>query len=123
VEEVRRGTWGGVWLERLVQAVRFTARSLGRAPGFTAVAVLTFALAIGVNTTMFTVVNGILFRPLPFRGENNLFVLSHAPTGVFMNGPAMFDATYAAYARSQRSFESTTSFAGGPGTMTGVGDP
>jgi putative ABC transport system permease protein len=123
VKEVTRETWGGIWFERLLQDVRFTFRSLRRARGFTAVAVLTFALAIGVNTTMFTVVNGILFRPLPFRGENDVFVLSHAPTGQFGNGPAMFDATYAAYARSQRSFESTTSFAGGLATMTGVGEP
>src|SRR5215467_420898 len=88
VKEVTRETWGGVWFERMLQDVRFTFRSLRRAPGFTAVAVLTFALAIGVNTTMFTVVNGILFRPLPFHGESSLFVLSHAPSGPFLNGPA-----------------------------------
>ena len=123
VKEVTRETWGGVWLERLAQDVRFTFRSLRRSPGFTAVAVLTFALAIGVNTTMFTVVNGILFRPLPFRGENELFVVSHAPGGPFVNGPAMFDATYASYAGSQHSFQSTTSFGISPATMTGVGDP
>jgi putative ABC transport system permease protein len=123
VKEVTREAWGGVWLERLAQDVRFTFRSLRRSPGFTAVAVLTFALAIGVNTTMFTVVNGILFRPLAFRGENELFVVSHAPGGPFINGPAMFDATYASYARSQHSFQSTTSFGMGPATMTGVGDP
>ena len=95
VKEVTRETWGGAWLERLAQDARFTFRSLRRSPGFTAVAVLTFALAIGVNTTMFTVVNGILFRPLAVRGESELFVVSHAPGGPFVNGPAMFDATYA----------------------------
>ncbi|HEY2164902.1 MAG TPA: ABC transporter permease [Gemmatimonadaceae bacterium] len=123
VKEVTRETWGGLWLERLAQDVRFTFRSLRRSPGFTTVAVLTFALAIGVNTTMFTVVNGILFRPLPFRGENELFVVSHAPGGPFINGPAMFDATYDAYARSQHAFQSTTSYTIYPATMTGVGDP
>jgi predicted permease len=123
VKEVTRESWGGIWLERLVQDLRFTFRSLRRSPGFTAVAVLTFALAIGVNTTMFTVVNGILFRPLPFGGENELFVVSHAPAGPFINGPAMFDATYATYERAQHSFQGTTSFGTGPATMTGVGDP
>jgi putative ABC transport system permease protein len=123
VKEVTRETWGGIWFERLVQDVQFTFRSLHRTPGFTAVAVLTFALAIGVNTTMFTVVNGILFRPLPFRAEGELLVMSHAPGGPFINGPAMFDATYAAYAKAQHSFQATTSFGRGPATMTGVGDP
>ncbi len=123
IKEVTREKWGGMWLERLLQDLRFTFRSLRRAPAFTTVAVLTFALAIGVNTTMFTVVNGILLRPLPFRDEGRVFMLSHAPGGPFINGPAMFDASYVAYARSQRSFESTTSFAAGDATMTGVGDP
>ena len=123
VKEVTRETWGGIWFERLVQDVRFTFRSLRRAPGFTAVAVLTFALAIGVNTTMFTVVNGILLRPLPFRAEGELLMMSHAPPGPFVNGPVMFDATYAAYAKSQRSFQAMTSLGIHPATMTGVGDP
>ena len=123
VKEVTRESWGGIWFERLVQDLRFTVRSLRRTPAFTAVAVLTFALAIGLNTTMFTVVNGILFRPLPFRGENELVVVSHAPAGPFIHGPAMFDATYATYERAQHSFQSTTSFGMGPATMTGVGDP
>ena len=123
VKEVTRESWGGIWLERLVQDVRFTFRSLRRARAFTAVAVLTFALAIGVNTTMFTVVNGILFRPLPFRGESELFVISHAPGGPFVNGPAMFDATYAAYEPAQHAFRGMTSFDTYPATMTGVGDP
>jgi len=120
---VTRETWGGIWLERLVQDVQFTFRSLRRAPGFTAIAVLSFALAIGVNTTMFTVVNGILFRPLPFRAESELLVMSHAPSGPFINGPAMFDATYSDYSKAQHSFQATTSYGRGPATMTGVGDP
>jgi predicted permease len=123
VKEVTRESWGGVWFERLIQDLRFTIRSLRRSPVFTAVAVLTFALAIGVNTTMFTVVNGILFRPLPFRAENELFVVAHAPSGPFINGPAMFDATYAAYEKAQHAFQGMSSFGEGPATMTGVGDP
>jgi putative ABC transport system permease protein len=123
VKEVTRERWGGLWLERFAQDVRFTFRSLRRSPAFTAVAVITLALAIGVNTTMFTVVNGILLRPLPFHAENELLVMSHAPGGPFVDGPVMFDATYAAYALAQRAFEATTSFSLSPATVTGVGDP
>ncbi len=124
VKETTRETWGGVWLDRLRQDVHYALRSLRRAPGFTAAAVLTFALGIGVNTAMFTVVNGILLRPLPFKNPDRLFIVSHTPAdGMMSQQPGMFDRQYNEFQRTTRAFESTTSYNVFPATLTEAGEP
>ncbi len=75
LKESSRELWGFRWLETFAQDLRYGLRQLRRNPGFTAVAVLTLALGIGVTTTIFTAANDFLLRPLPFSNSDRLVMV------------------------------------------------
>ena len=83
LREEARDAWGWNWLDDLVQDTRFAWRTLRHSPGFVVTAIVTLALGIGVNIGMFTVVNGLLLRPLYERPDQvvNIYGRSTAPDG------------------------------------------
>ncbi len=126
VKEITRDMWGtgGLWLERFVQDLRYAVRSMRRAPAFTVVAVLTLALGIGANTAMFTVMHGVLFRPLPFPNQERLYAPSFkAPDGIFSPYPGLYDKHYLAVESDTTIFASIVTYGSEGLTLTGVGDP
>ena len=108
VKETTREIWGWAWLERLWQDVRYGLRMMRRSPGFMAVAVLTVALGIGATTAIFSVVNAVLLRPLPFPAPNQLvalWVTEGAPGNYPLTG-----ADYLDWRAQNQSFEDMAVF-------------
>jgi predicted permease len=78
VREQTRAIWSWNWLESLARDLRLSLRTLGRTPGFTVIAILVMALGIGANVALFTVVRGVLLKPLPFHDPDRLVMLYEA---------------------------------------------
>jgi putative ABC transport system permease protein len=123
IGEIRSGidlASASVVMDTLVQDLRLGMRRLAKAPGFAAIALLTLALGVGANTAIFTVVNGVLFRPLPFPEPDRLVGLFHVSDGdrTTMSPPNFLDVRERA-----RTLSDATAFYDDNLNMTGRGDP
>jgi predicted permease len=102
-KEECRDAWGVNFIESFIQDLRFGFRMLQKDPGFTAVAILTLALGIGANTAIFSVVNGVLLRPLPFENADRIMLIREHLPGFNLDLP--FNAPdFQAFAERQRGF-------------------
>jgi predicted permease len=102
--------------------LRQALRRLRRAPGFTATTVLTLAIGIGATIAIFTVVNGILLKPLPFPKSDRLVSLSHRVPQSGNSVPAS-TAIYFTYRDNNRTFESIALYSPQSASVTEPGDP
>jgi predicted permease len=86
LKEQVRDSWGRHWLEHLEQDARYALRSFRRAPAFSSTVVLTIALALGLNTTAFTIFNAYVLRPIAVRDPSSLFQLTWIDRGGASHG-------------------------------------
>ena len=110
----------------LLQDIRYALRQLRKSPAFAAVAVLTLALGIGANTAIFSVVNGVLLRPLEFRESNRLVRVWHVPPSKSFPGLTTFPVSAANYLDWQSQnhvFEQMAIYAYNEFTLTGGEKP
>jgi predicted permease len=112
VRQLRRERAGLVWLENLAQDVRYGVRTLVRAPGFALTAVLTVGLGIGACTAIFSLVNAVLIRSLPY-GDPERLVYLFTPNPLLKIPPEIICPAYGDYfdiRRDSKSYESMSNF-------------
>jgi putative ABC transport system permease protein len=99
-----REAWGWMWFARLGDETRYALRGLRRSVAFSVAAVVTLALGVGGTSAVFTVVNGVLLRPLSYPASDRLVSVSHT---LVLSGPTRIeqsDATYLLYRRDSQAF-------------------
>jgi putative ABC transport system permease protein len=123
IEEQAREVWRWRWIEDLFSDVRFSLRQLRRSPAFAAAGALTLALGIGANTAVFSVVNAVMLRPLPFPAPNMLVSVwprgNAGPAGPYdVSYPNFFD-----FRTGNTVFDHLVSYRHTPISLTGSGEP
>jgi putative ABC transport system permease protein len=124
VREEMREMWGWMWLERIVQDVRYALRMMQKSPGFAAIAVFTLAIGIGANTAIFSVVDHLFFRPFPFRDPDRLSAVHEVVRfGGATRAIPVNLAHFQEWRRSWQSVEDVAVIGGLRMSLTGVGEP
>ena len=110
-------------MNALIKDLRFAARILQKHAGFTLVAIVTLAVGIGANTAIFSLVNSILLRPLPYRDPDRLVRMIQSSPKLQLPTWGVSQADFAAYRDQNRSFESVALFNSTGTNLTGAGEP
>ncbi|MGH9623376.1 MAG: permease prefix domain 1-containing protein, partial [Bryobacteraceae bacterium] len=122
-EECReaRGVW---FVETAIQDLRHSLRRLRRRPGFTTIAVATLALGIGATTAIFSVVNGVLFKPLPYPHPEKLITVRLNLPGIHLSNWPLSQSDYFIFRKRSRTFQDIGLYSfGNSVTVTGLGKP
>ncbi|MFL6234885.1 MAG: ADOP family duplicated permease [Thermoanaerobaculia bacterium] len=114
---------GGGLLETLAQDVRYAGRMLAKRLGFTAVAILTLALGVGANTAIFSVVEAVLLRPLPYRHAGRVVVMWENNRAHPGRHNVVSPVNFLEWRDQARSFDEMAVFLDQPLSLTGVGEP
>src|SRR3569833_308829 len=121
-EEVRGYGWENM-IETFLGVLRHATRWLLANPGFTAVSLIVLALGIGATTAIFSILNGILLKPLPYPHSEQLISLRHTAPGVGIDDLNMATSAYLTYREEGRAFQNVAMFTGGSWAVTGLGQP
>src|SRR5438067_1205189 len=109
LREAAQDVWGWAWLDHLIQDLRYAIYAFRRTPAFTMIVILTIALGVGATTAVFSVVDRILFRALPYTNENQLVsfgLLTMLDDYEFLPGD-----DFQEWKKDEAAFESITAYA------------
>ena len=125
VKEETREMWGWSSMERLLQDLRYGLRTLARSPGFTVATVLTLALGIGANSAMFSVIDGVLLRALPYPDAKRLALVHVRFSPQNTEYGTMSIADYLDWKARNRAFQDPAIFSNASWRfdVTGAGEP
>jgi predicted permease len=120
IQERSREAWGFHSFETILQDARYALRGIRRSPGFSLVVILTLALGIGANTAIFSVVNAVLLRPLPYPAAERLLWMGESDPKA--EGISVTWVNYQHWRRENHTFEDMAGFHTAHLTMTGRGE-
>ncbi len=128
MQERSREEWQWPALESILADLKFVFRRLGKSPGFAVTVLLTLAIGIGANTTVFSVINGVLLKPLPYPEPEQLVSLRLTAPGApglaeFRDELRLSASMYFTFARHNRAFQSIGVWQPATASITGVAQP
>src|SRR6266481_3906709 len=121
MKENTRAVYAVAWLESMLQDLRYGFRILRRSPAFSVVAVLTAALSIGITTTVFTIVNSVLLRPLPYPDSGRLIAASTLDPREHL--PATYVPDLTAWREHNTTLKAIAAYTSDDYNFSGAGEP